>query len=206
MRGAVVGDDVASRLSLLSAGGTSQWLRRGQRVGDYRLLHVSGERAWVVHAATERAYAVCQIELSARAEVVAASRVVERSPAKPNAGLPLAHLNDKIEERGVNAFVMDRSVMETLVEQQGALAAMARAQPDMQDGRTVGLTIQQVRAGSVLEKMGLRSGDRLRRAAGVDLTSIEEGLTALARLRSSQKFSIDVIRNGTPTRLDFEIR
>lgn len=63
-----------------------------------------------------------------------------------------------------------------------------------------------MRSGSVLEKLGLRTGDRLRRVAGVELTSLEAGLSAMARLRASPNFSIDVVRGGAPVSLEYDVR
>lgn len=206
MRGIIVAEDTRESMALLGVGATTEWRRRGDPIGDYRVLNVANERAWLVRgSAAQGKYAVCQTELGSRAEPnerVAVAAV----PSNASGPGPLAHLGARIEKRGKDDFVLDRSVIEEMVEQQGSLAALVRAQPDFEGGRTVGLSLKHVRPGSVLETLGLKSGDRLRSVAGVELTSVESGLTALARLRANPRFALEIVRDGKPAQLDYEVR
>ena len=212
VRGLLAGRDARASWTLVGAGGAADWHRRGDRVGAYRVLHVGAARVWLARPSSATTYAICQAELGARpseeppVRVTAAPSVDARGGAARGAALPLAHLAARIEERGPRDYLLDRSVVEGLVEGQGALAQLARGRPELEGGRTVGFLLSEVRAGSVLEKLGLKSGDRLRRAGGVDLVGVEAALTALARIQTASRFSLEVVRAGTPTTLDYEVR
>lgn len=213
VRGVVAGADARASWSLVGAGDATDWRRTGDRVGPYRVLHVGTARVWLARPSSSTTYAVCQAELGARPDESAASppSATARVPAGPTVGgsagaLPLAHLAARIEARGPNDFLLDRSVLDGLVEGQGALAQLARGRPELEGGRTVGFLLSEVRPGSVLEKLGLRSGDRLRRVSGIELVSVEAALTALARIQSVPRFSIEVVRGGAPATLDYEVR
>jgi general secretion pathway protein C len=207
LRGVVVAEHDQGSLSLLGSGGPVTWRRRGESVGAYRLFHVGHDRAWLVRPSSADAYALCQTELGA-AVLPPSPRVPSRAAPSMGEGspLPLADLASKIERRSDTEIILDRSVVESLAENQGALASLVRAQPELEGGRTVGLQLSVVKAGSVLDKLGLRSGDRLRRAGGIELSGVEAGLMAFARIRSAEKFSLEVWRNGRLVQLDYEVR
>ncbi len=58
----------------------------------------------------------------------------------------------------------------------------------------------------MIEKLGLRSGDRLTKMNGLELTSTEHILEAYARLRVATRMALEVVRGGTTLELDYEVR
>lgn len=206
VRGLVRAEKAHHSLSLVGEEGRADWLRPGARVGPYRLLLVGSERAFFVRPSSATSYAVCHAELGAKPAL--APEPPTRVVAQPAAGraLPLDHLLPRVVRTSETSTTLDRSVLDGLFEDQAGLMSLVRATPDMERGAIAGLKLTHVRPGSVVERLGLKSGDRLRSVAGVDLTTTEAALIAVAKLRSMPRFSLGIVRGERPMQLDFEVR
>lgn len=209
VRGLVAGDDPFASYTLLSMDSNTGWHRRGDTIGAYRVLGVGSERVWLVQPSTPSTYRLCQAEVGRVAATPrpAADSPSEHSSVAGTASQPLAHLSKKIEARGPLDFILDRSVIDELIAQQALVVDLVRTRL-VAGGEPGGggVELARITPSSVIEKLGLISGDRLQRAAGVDLDSMEHGLIALSRLRTSDRFTLEVLRGGRRTTLSYEVR
>lgn len=76
----------------------------------------------------------------------------------------------------------------------------------MTDGRFNGVLLELVRNGGLYFKMGLQSGDVLKRFNGMELREPSMLLTALAQMKDEQRVKLDIVRNETPSTLTYDIR
>ena len=81
-----------------------------------------------------------------------------------------------------------------------------RIVPVQQDGKVVGLQLFGIRPDTILGILGFEPGDRLQSVNGFDLTSPENALQALARLRTADHLTVQVNRRGRDTNLDFNVK
>ena len=102
--------------------------------------------------------------------------------------------------------MIDRASFDALIDNQAALASSVRGGPEMVDGKMVGVKLAFVRPGSVLDKLGLHTGDRLTKINGAELTSPERILELYARLRTAPRFAFEVVRGGAAMQIDYEVR
>jgi general secretion pathway protein C len=81
-----------------------------------------------------------------------------------------------------------------------------RIVPSLVDGKPAGFKIYSVRAGSWLDRLGVRNGDRFESVNGYDLTTPDQALLAYMALRNEARFVVRIVRRGEPQTLSFEIR
>jgi general secretion pathway protein C len=81
-----------------------------------------------------------------------------------------------------------------------------RIVPEREKGEVAGIRLLGIRPESLLGTLGLENGDRLDSINGVAMTSPENGLEALTRLRTADHLGVRVNRRGKEVTLDFNIR
>ncbi len=123
-----------------------------------------------------------------------------RSPALPRATLAGVERVSELEYR------VDRGARDRILEAQGELLGTAQIVADKVDGRVADMRIVRLKPGSVLEALGLRAGDRLTAINGFDLTSVESGLLAYARLRDASALTLAIVRDGRSHEIRYEVR
>ncbi len=73
------------------------------------------------------------------------------------------------------------------------------AQPDG------GFRLSQVRSGSFFERIGLRTNEVVLRVDGRPINGVDDASAAYAWLRVTDKFTVDVMRDGRPVTLRYVI-
>jgi general secretion pathway protein C len=136
-----------------------------------------------------------------------------KPPAKPaNApkraqGSPLPKsIADKIRKLSDTQVLIDRSAVDTVMQQYAKLTRSVRVVPEQKDGRVRGIRIQRIPPSSLLEKLGFVNGDRIDKINGFALSSPEKALQAYAHLRTASRFSVQLERKGRPMTIDYLIR
>jgi general secretion pathway protein C len=110
-----------------------------------------------------------------------------------------------IRKVGSYAYVIDRALVDKVLEEQAELMTQARIVPESEGGKVVGIRLFGVHPGSLLASLGFENGDRLERVNGFNMGSPESALEAYARLRTSDWLFVVVSRKGTPTTLTYNI-
>lgn len=128
-----------------------------------------------------------------------------RSRASSGAALP-AEIAAKIQRISDTELVVERSVIDFVLENQGQLLGASRVVPEREDGTTVGIRLLEIEPDTLLGALGLLSGDRLESVNGHDVSSPANALEAYAELPTASSLEIRLTRRGTPTTLDIEIR
>jgi general secretion pathway protein C len=88
----------------------------------------------------------------------------------------------------------------------GSLSSQATVTPYVVQGQPLGFRLSQIRAGGVLQHMGLQEGDVLQKVNGLDMHTPQEALQAYQQLQTASTMRLSILRNNSPTTLTYEIR
>ena len=193
-------DDALASFAALDIGGRRMLQRAGGNVDDTRrIAFVASDRVWL-----EQNGKLCV------ARVFAQPPPTPTTPITPAAAQqsPLEkEITGHIAKTGPNEFQIDRGAVDRILEAQAELMKTPVI-PEREGDRVVGFRLVRIRPGSVLSALGLESGDRLVSLNGIEVTSAERMLEAYARLRTGtiDRLTINVVRNGKPTNLDYVVR
>ncbi|MFI5300586.1 MAG: type II secretion system protein GspC [Polyangiales bacterium] len=189
-------------LALDSGGARKAMVREGNVVAGRRVAAIARERVYLHDKSS-----YCYVGLET--PIVATSTIASVATSLPPLGSFSALSSDLA--RGIRRVdpthvQVDRLVLDSILDNQAEHLKSARVAPEMQDGRMIGVRMLTVRADTVLDKLGLQGGDVLTSINGFPLTSVEEGLAALGRLRTSPSLALAVVRYGTAVVIDYEVR
>lgn len=88
----------------------------------------------------------------------------------------------------------------------GSLASQATITPYFAQGQQLGFRLSQMRAGGVLQQIGLQEGDVLQKVNGLSIHTPQEALQAYQQLQSEPTVRLNILRNNSPTTLTYELR
>ena len=89
---------------------------------------------------------------------------------------------------------------------QGSQTSQATVTPYFVQEQQLGFRLSQIRAGGVLQQMGLQEGDVLQKVNGLDIYTPQEALQAYQQLQTESTVRLSILRNNSPTTLTYEIR
>jgi type II secretion system protein C len=110
-----------------------------------------------------------------------------------------------IQEVGEGRFVVDRAELDSAMGSLDKLFTQIRAVPQFKGGKVSGLKLLSVRRGSLFAKLGLRRNDVLERING-QTVDMKQGMQIFNQLKDSDSISIDLLRNGKKTTLQYDIQ
>lgn len=144
---------------------------------------------------------VCQSALFVRA----AEPPTPSTPREPSAAPIVPEFASKIARVSDHELKIDRSLVDMTLRDPSALMRSVRIMPDSRNGEIVGLRLSGIRAGSLLEALGMKNGDRLETINGFAMGSPEKALQAYARLSTAQRLNVRLNRAGQPLDIDVSI-
>jgi len=114
--------------------------------------------------------------------------------------------NHGVVQADRNKFVVERSLVDKNLQNMGSLLTQMRAVPNLENGKTNGFRLSEIQQDSIFQQMGLHDGDVVKSIAGQDINDPMRALELLSVLRNQPGVAIQVIRNGHPLELSYEIR
>ncbi|HEU4404880.1 MAG TPA: type II secretion system protein GspC [Polyangiaceae bacterium] len=211
-----VSEDPAWSFAQLAGGAgegpNPKMLRQGDEYAGKRVWFVRWDRVWLIAPSS-----FCQVEMFSSGPPPAAGAAAATPslpPPPPPVGSTGARgvqkvdpdIASKIQRISATEFNVDRSAIDKLLENQAMLMQSGRLVPDTQGGQTVGMRMYGVRSDTLLGTLGFENGDRLEKINGFDITGVEKGLEAYAKLRTADRFSVTVNRRGQPTTIEYHIK
>lgn len=82
----------------------------------------------------------------------------------------------------------------------------AKATPNMVDGELRGFVLNRIRKDSIYEKAGLQNDDIVTEVNGISLTDTAQAVRLLQSLRNESEIEIRVLRGGSPTTFNLQVR
>ena len=134
-----------------------------------------------------------------------ANRAAPPSAATPSPAVAADPTDSRIQQASATDFRVQRSLVEQLLQHPAELMRVARVTLYEEHGMVVGVKLLGIRRQSLLAKLGLQNGDMLRTLNGFDLSSPDSALAAYAKLRNETRFSLAVVRRGSPFNIEYRI-
>lgn len=123
--------------------------------------------------------------------------VASRTPVPPRGG---------VRQISGDRFLVDQREVASSTENLSTILTQARALPYLQDGKTVGFRISEIVPGSIYEKIGLTNGDIIQRVNAEDVSDPGKFFQMYQGLKDERQITIDLLRNGQPQTLNYDIR
>jgi general secretion pathway protein C len=103
-------------------------------------------------------------------------------------------------------FVVDQKELDGALQNLPLLLTQARAVPYFKDGKSVGLRMFSIKAGSMYEKIGLQNGDILKSINGNSLSDISQAMRLFETLKEERSISVTLERNREEKEVRYQIR
>ena len=110
-----------------------------------------------------------------------------------------------VSKEAPGRFTVDQREIDNALQNLDRLYTDIRAVPNFSGGKVSGMKILSVKRGSIFAKLGLRRGDILKRINGMEL-DVKRGFEIFNTLKDQKSITLDLVRQGQPTTLEYEIR
>jgi general secretion pathway protein C len=110
-----------------------------------------------------------------------------------------------IKSEGGGKFTVDQAEVDDAIQNLDRLYTDIRAVPNFSGNKVSGMKILSVKNGSIFSKLGLKRGDVLQKINGLEL-DVKQGFAIFNQLKDQKNITLDLIRQGQPMTLDYEIR
>jgi general secretion pathway protein C len=183
--------------------------RIGERVGGWRVSAIEWDRVWLSSGGSKCAVGM---HLGAReaAEAVGALKPSKKKPVLEAVDAPPWYLPSEIaegiEQDRTNELVIQDGAVEAIFAQGPTLLAGVRLEPLRAGERVVGLRLEDVKADSLLERLGIENGDVLLALNDAPLASLDGALDALREARREGSLVARLERQGDVFDLRVRIR
>src|SRR5581483_3762614 len=111
-----------------------------------------------------------------------------------------------IRPLGENRFLVDRRMVDSELNNPAPLFTQMRATPNVVNGQPNGFLLTEIQPNSVFQQIGLQDGDLLSSVNGQSVGDPIKAMGLLQSLQNSPAITLNVIRNGAPIQLYYNIR
>jgi general secretion pathway protein C len=111
-----------------------------------------------------------------------------------------------VRKLGPHRYEVDRSALEAMLADLGAVSLSARVVPESREGRAGGLRFVSVRPGGPVDKLGIEAGDLVSSVNGLELTRPEQALSIYTRLKSMSHVEVGLERRGERLSQEYRVR
>jgi general secretion pathway protein C len=125
--------------------------------------------------------------------------------ADRNAGLTDEEIAQGIERVSDTNFNIQRTLLNKVLDSAGKLIGIAAIAPKMEGGKSIGMEIRGIRPDTLLTKLGIRNSDVLESVNGQPLSGPDDALDAYTTLRTSDKFTLSVQRDGKSVLITYNL-
>jgi general secretion pathway protein C len=107
---------------------------------------------------------------------------------------------------GAGSYVIDQRALNAALDNIGKAMTDARLLPSLKDGKVEGFKVSEVKPAGIFGMVGVKNGDILLRMNDFPIDSPEKAIQSLVSLKGQNKIRLDLIRDGQPTTLNYDIR
>jgi len=104
------------------------------------------------------------------------------------------------------SYVVDQRALNAALDNIGQVMTDARLLPNAKDGKVEGFNLSEVKPAGVFGMVGLKNGDTLLRINDFNLDSPDKAMQSLVALKGQSRLKLDLVRDGRPVTLNYEIR
>jgi general secretion pathway protein C len=125
----------------------------------------------------------------------------EQAAPQPPPGTALAS-----QSTAPGSFVIDQRSLNSALENMGQVMTDARLLPSMKEGKVEGFKASEVKPAGIFGILGIKNGDVLMRINDLNIDSPERAIQSLASLKGQNRIRLDLMRDGQPATLNYDIR
>lgn len=126
--------------------------------------------------------------------------------ADRNAGLSEEEMSQGIERINDQNFNLSRSMLNKVLDNAGKIIGIAAVAPKLENGQSIGMEIRGVRPDTLLTKIGIQNEDILESINGQPLSNPDAALGAYTTLRTADKFTLSVRRDGQSMMINYNLQ
>jgi general secretion pathway protein C len=179
----------------------------GERINNWRIQSIDWTRVWLVQGSAR-----CAVEIHPGLSVPAPKTRGGRGrqgmallgDETPEWQVP-AEIVQGIEKRSETEFYLLARTVEAIFARSAELLAGLRIEPVRRNGTVAGIALDLVPAGSLLERLGVESGDVLLAVNEEPSPSPPAAVAALGRARQLARLVARLERRGEPFDLEVEV-
>ena len=171
--------------------------RLGDRVFDLGPLVAVKKELAEIQAGDQRIKILTPTAVAADAGKPAA----ELSPPAPAA--PPGALATAV---GAGSYVVDQRALNAALDNIGQAMTDARLLPSSKEGKVEGFRVSEVKPAGVFGMVGIKNGDVLLRINDFPIDSPEKAIQSFVSLKGQSRIKLDLIRDGKPQSLNYDIR
>ncbi len=150
-----------------------------------------------------------QIERDGKRETLRLSE--ERTGFQPAGKLlpppaPKPSTGEEVKKLSANRFLVNREDVTAAVGNINQFMTQARLKPYFEKGKPAGYSVSEVVPGSLIEKLGLKNRDIIKKVNGMLVTRPEEVMQAYSQLQRDSNIEVEIERGGRTEVLRYEIR
>lgn len=184
--------------------GKSGLHRIGDTVAAHRVMRITRARVWL-----DEAGKACQMRLGdpIRVRKKPARKRTKRPTRKRRSKvmqLP-GNIRKRIEKVSATRFRIERSAMDDIIEKQAQLLRRTRIRRVEGKDGVAGVRVRGVSRGTLLDSVGIQSGDVIRSINGYTLADPQKALEAYGRLQMADELTVQVERKGKLVSIAYEI-
>jgi general secretion pathway protein C len=124
---------------------------------------------------------------------------------KPRPMFSAEELTRGLRSLGNGTYVLARALLLKALTNPGGAASGAHFRLAEREGRSLGMEVRGIREGSVLSRMGLRTGDVVKNINGVDVSNPLGLLELLRSVRDTESVTLAVMHDGKERALRYLI-
>jgi len=194
--------------------GNEQLYRLGETIPSVgRLMQIGKNRAIILHNGHRVAIDIPKESLGNSGDDESAPRPSMRPHGlRPpfirnpmlRSGRPAAKA-DGVRRIAPDKYLVDRSTINSDMQNMSQLLTQVRALPVIQNGTTNGFRLSEIQPGSLFDQIGLRDGDVLTAISGQQLNDPARAMQMLSTVQTRSAVSVNLLRNGAPVLLNYTI-
>ena len=148
-----------------------------------------------------------QIERQGKKEILnLAEDAGPQPPVKSAVSAGPVPKGEEVKKLSANRYLVNREDVSAAVGDINQFMTQARLKPQFEMGRPAGFSVSEVVPGSLIEKLGLKNGDVIRKVNGMSVSRPEEVMQAYGQLQRDSNIEVEVERGGRSEVLRYEIR
>jgi general secretion pathway protein C len=165
-------------------------------LGEAKLIQILEDRVVILREGKKEV-----LELFAQKETGRTSQkaVASAQPSRVISGRGIRRL-------GARRWSVSQEEIESAKANMSQLMTQIRITPNFVEGKPDGFKLLSIRRGSLFDRLGLRSGDVVKRINGVLLDNPQKALEIYGELDSGQTVTVDVLRRGQEQSFTYELK
>jgi general secretion pathway protein C len=103
-------------------------------------------------------------------------------------------------------YVIDQRALNSALDNIGQAMTDARLLPSTKDGKVEGFRVSEVKPAGIFGMVGIKNGDVLLSINDFKIDSPEKAIQSLASLKGQTSIKLNLLRDGQPTTMNYDIR